>query len=287
MVESIGFVVNPHKPQAFGLACELIEQALSASRKVLVEKPAPCETAGQEVSLEELVQQSDIIFVLGGDGSMLRVARQAAPAGTPVLGVQFGNYGFIMETEPSEAPQVLQRVLEGDYQITTRLMLQTELIRQGRPTGSYLALNDIVVGRGNLSRLLRLNVEVGQHEVVRYSADGLIVATPTGSTAYSLSAGGPVVHPSLHVMLLTPIAPHTLNSRALVVSADEPVEVLPSGNPLNAALTVDGQLMQELEEGDVVRVNRAPFGASFVQTTPSAFYRQLDSRFGFGERLER
>jgi len=159
-------------------------------------------------------------------------------------------------------------------------------VRRGKAAGTHLALNDVVVGRGELSRLLRMSVVVGSHEVVRYSADGLIIATPTGSTAYSLSAGGPVVHPELDVVTLTPIAPHTLSARALVIPAGEEIRVS-AGDPGISTVTVDGQHFERLGEGDVVRIVRAPVTADLVQISSTAFYKQLDSRLGFGERFER
>lgn len=285
-MDCIGLVVNPSKPDAFPLGARLAERARAASCRVLIESPAPFPCAAEEASLPDLVVRSDLLVVLGGDGSLLRVAREAAPAGKPMLGIQFGHYGFIMETEPEEALEALERVLEGRFTLSRRMMLQTELLRGGEVAGRHLALNDVVVGRGELSRLLRLSVVVGSHEVVRYSADGLIIATPTGSTAYSLSAGGPVVHPDLDVVTLTPIAPHTLSARALVIPAEEEIKVS-AGDPGNSTVTVDGQHFERLGEGDLVRIVRAPVTADLVQISSTAFYKQLDSRLGFGERFER
>lgn len=285
-MDCIGLVVNPGKPDAFPLGAQLAERARAASCRVLIESPAPFPCPAEEVPLPELVARSDLLLILGGDGSLLRVAREAAPAGKPMLGIHFGHYGFIMETEPGEALQALERVLEGRFTLSRRMMLQTELVRRGKAAGTHLALNDVVVGRGELSRLLRMSVVVGSHEVVRYSADGLIIATPTGSTAYSLSAGGPVVHPELDVVTLTPIAPHTLSARALVIPAGEEIRVS-AGDPGISTVTVDGQHFERLGEGDVVRIVRAPVTADLVQISSTAFYKQLDSRLGFGERFER
>ncbi len=285
-MDCIGFVVNPSKPDAFGLGERLAARAAAAGCQVLIESPAPFACPAEEAPLAEVVARADVLVILGGDGSLLRVAREAAPAGKPMLGIQFGHYGFIMETEPEDALEALERVLEGRYTLSRRMMFRAEVLRGGKAAGTHLALNDVVVGRGELSRLLRLSVVVGSHEVVRYSAVGLISATPTGSTAYSLSAGGPVVHPELDVVTLTPIAPHTLSARALVIPADEVIRVS-AGDPGNSTVTVDGQHLERLGEGDVVRVVRAPVTADLVQISSTAFYKQLDSRLGFGERFER
>ena len=287
MIGLIGLVVNPEKPEAFLLAAELVKCAAAAGKPVLAEGPAPESLGCPQAPLDEVAQRAGVIFVLGGDGSLLRVARAGAPRGTLIVGVQFGRYGFIMETEQEEACAALTNVLEGRFTVSNRLMLKAKLIRDGRCVGEYLALNDVVVSRGQLSRLLHQRVVVRAREVVRYAGDGIVIATPTGSTAYSLSAGGPVVHPDVDVIILTPIAPHTLNSRALVIPASEPIEVESVGAPAQAVLTVDGQLLEHLQGGDMVQVERAPFCAKLVQTRPSAFYEHLESRLGFGERFDR
>lgn len=280
----VGVVVNPDKPEAFGLGAELAALADSRGRDVVFERPAPPGALAPEAPLKDVVRQADLILVLGGDGSMLRVAREAAPAGTPMLGIQFGHYGFIMDTEPGRAVEFLSGILENGFRTSDRLMLQMTLQREGASVGEHLALNDVVVARGHTSRMLRLRVAVGEHEVVRYSADGIIVATPTGSTAYSLSAGGPVVHPDVDVIILTPIAPHTLNSRPLVIPASEEIEITAEESP---TVTVDGQLFEQMGEGDVVKVRRAGTVARLVRTGRTAFYQQLDSRLGFGDRYDR
>lgn len=286
MINSIGLVVNPTKERALPLAQRLSQYALKRGVRVGVEGlPDPPEGT-QVLNLPALVEQSDVILVLGGDGSLLRVARHAAPYGKPIMGIQFGRYGFIMETEPDVALQELESLLSGEFTLSRRLMLHMELIREGRCIGNHLALNDVVVAGGPLSRLLHLRVSVGAHEVVRYAADGIIIATPTGSTAYSLSAGGPVVHPDVDVIILTPIAPHTLNSRTLVIPASERIEIHAQDEPLESMVTVDGQHLERFSEGDTVRIERAPFVAALVQTRGSLFYKQLESRLGFGERFE-
>ncbi len=269
------------------MAQALALRAAQHSLETLVEAPAPCKSCGEELSVDGVVRESDVIFVLGGDGTLLRAARTAAPAGKPLVGVHFGRYGFIMDTSPEAAVEALEKVISGEFSISNRLMLKMELVRGGKCVGEHSALNDVVVTRGPISRLLRLRVEVGHHEVVRYSADGIIAATPTGSTAYSLSAGGPVVHPDVDVIVLTPIAPHTLNSRSLVIPAGEVMEINCMDSPKHAVMTVDGQLLEDVQPGDIVRITRAPFSTQLVQTRPSAFYEQLESRLGFGERFDR
>lgn len=289
VVKTVGLVLNPSKHQAVRLADALTELVRSSHRRIVSEASPGLDWPDQPepMTLDELVCESDIICVLGGDGSMLRVQRKAAPAGKPVLGIQYGRYGFIMETEPEDAPEALDAILRGKGKVKTRLMLQARCRRGRASIGPSYALNDIVVSRGPLSRLLHLRVTVEEREVIRYAADGIIMATPTGSTAYSLSAGGPVIHPDLDAIVLTPIAPHTLNSRSLVIPAAADIELQCLDDTGAAVLSVDGQQMEQLEQGDVVRVERAPFVARMVHAHGSAFYQQLESRLGFGERFDR
>ncbi|MCC6485358.1 MAG: NAD(+)/NADH kinase [Armatimonadetes bacterium] len=287
MINTVGLVVNPGKESSFGLAAKLAAFARETGCEVVAEDPVAARLGLPGHTLAEVVAACDVVLALGGDGTLLRVAREAAPLEKPIVGIHFGRYGFIMETDPSEALEALGSVLRGDYTLSSRLMLQASLTRAGLQTQVYSALNDVVIARGTMSRLVRLRVNVGPQEVVRYSADGIIIATPTGSTAYSLSAGGPVIHPDVDVVAITPIAPHTLNSRALVIPAGEPIEVTAEAGAFEGVLTVDGQLQDTLQDGDVIRISRAPFVARLVQTRRSAFYLQLESRLGFGERYDR
>ncbi len=287
MINTVGLVVNADKEAAFALGAQLARFAHESGRQVVAEVPLAARLSLPQLSLGEVVAVCDVVLALGGDGTLLRVAREAAPAGKPIAGIHFGRYGFIMETDPADALDALGRLFAGDYTLSARLMLQAHLVREALTTQEYSALNDVVIARGTMSRLVRLRVKVGPQEVVRYSADGIIIATPTGSTAYSLSAGGPVIHPDVDVLTLTPIAPHTLNSRALVIPAGEPIEVTAESGAFEGMLTVDGQLQETLQDGDVIRISRAPFTALLAQTRPSAFYQQLESRLGFGDRYDR
>lgn len=283
----IGLIANADKPDAMKLLEELVRWLLERGVEVLVEKD-PAELIGRSAigfSSEE-VASTDMIVVLGGDGTILRASRVAAPRGTPMLGVHFGQYGFITEVHPPEAKEALERVLNGDYHISERIMLRARLIRSGEEVGSWTALNDVVVSKGPLARLLSLHVSVREKYIATYAADGIIVSSPTGSTAYSLSAGGPVVNPSVGVMIITPICPHTLNARSLVVPDDDLVQVTTEcGEDESVMLTVDGQLGFYMQSCDRLDVTKAEFSAKIVTWDPLSFYGKLQSRLRWGDRF--
>jgi len=224
------------------------------------------------------LQEIDLLVTLGGDGSNLRAAHAAAPSGTPILGVNLGRVGFLTETEPNRWRDVLARVFAGDYWIEDRIMLRAVACRGDERLGQAEALNDVVVGRGARARVVHLQVEVDGGELSTYVADGLIVATPTGSTAYALAAGGPVLPPQLRNVLLVPVAPHLSMGRPIVLSEGVTVRIVVSGGR-PAVLTVDGEVQAELESGDEVTVEVSPHVARFARVREQMyFYRTLAER---------
>lgn len=226
------------------------------------------------------------LAVLGGDGTLLRVARQAAPHGVPVLGTNFGRLGFLAECQPDDAEAGIRTVLAGGAAIDRRLMVRATVRRGERAFGPFDALNDVFVGRGRAARPLRLDTRVDGATLARYFADGLVVATPTGSTAYSLSAGGPVVAPTIEAMLLTPVVAHPLPVHALVVPSAVAVEIVVHTDT-DAVLAADGHTHLPLEEGDVVRVEKGPHCAGFLRLgTPADYYATLIERLDRGRRVE-
>jgi NAD+ kinase len=221
----------------------------------------------------------DLLVILGGDGSILRAARMACGHGVPVLGVKMGRLGFLAELEPDEWTAALPRVLAGDYWLEERMMLYAEYHR-GDDCRHYEALNDVVVSRGSLARIVRLETYIDGSYLTTYAADGLIVATATGSTAYALAAGGPILPPELQNLLLIPIAPHLSMNRAIVLGRHDTVEVHVQTDH-QAILTVDGQFEYDLQDGDVVRVQAGPHASRFVRLQDRAyFYRNLMERLG-------
>jgi NAD+ kinase len=221
---------------------------------------------------------SDLFITLGGDGSILRAARQTASTGTPILGINMGRVGFLTETSPEEWHPVLERVLAGEGWIETRMMLCVTLMHLGQRIAQEHALNDAVVSRGALARTVRLRTFIDGTELTRYVADGLVLATPTGSTAYAYAIGGPILPPWLDNILLIPAAPHLSMERPLVLGADAVIEV-EVNTEIPGMLTVDGRMEGELHNGDVVRIERSPLQARFLRLrSRSDFYRTLVAR---------
>ena len=224
----------------------------------------------------------DLMIVLGGDGTLLSVARRLEP-GTPILGVNLGNLGFMTELNRGELYPSLVSVLEGEFETESRSMLSVELVRASGANSQYLALNDAVIAKSALARILRLKVSIGGKQVTEYRADGLIISTPTGSTAYNLSAGGPIVYPTLPVALLTPICPHTLTMRPLVLPHSVQIDVTLDSSQEEVYLTLDGQEGSTLGFRDVVRVTAAPGPVELVKVSGRSFFDALRGKLRWGE----
>ena len=216
----------------------------------------------------------DLLIIAGGDGSLLRAGHLCAPSRVPILGVNLGRIGFLLQVERTNWKEYLQKLFNGEAWIEKRMMLRAEHIRAGEPMGEWSALNEVVVGRGASLRPVRLTASVDGRELISYVADGLIAATPTGSTAYALAAGGPILPPELRNILLVPIAPHLSVDRAVVLAEGSMVSMMPKSE--NAVLSVDGQSPVALMDDDHIDVRAADINAQFVRFgDPGYFYRNL------------
>jgi NAD+ kinase len=232
----------------------------------------------EDAEARQTADGHDLIVVLGGDGSMLRTGTLAARHGTPILGINLGRLGFLGEVKPEDWPEVLARVLRGDYWIEERMMLHVEHRRGGSVLDAYEALNEAVIGRGALARPVRLKTLIDGEELTTYVADGLIVATPTGSTAYALAAGGPILPPELKNILLIPIAPHLSIDRAIVLPQGAAVTVAALTDH-QAMLSADGQHEVPLRDGDEVCMRMSAYQTRFVRVRPrNYFYASLVTR---------
>jgi NAD+ kinase len=228
--------------------------------------------------VRDQVEHLDLALVLGGDGSTLRTARMVAPHGVPIVGINMGRLGFLSELTPDDWREKLPGILVGDFWTEKRLMLRAQAQRGGITFGEYEALNDVVISRGSLARIIRAHTHIDGDHLVTYAADGVIVATPTGSTAYSLAVGGPIMPPELHNILVIPIAPHLSLERAIVLSEGVVVDLHISTDH-EAILTVDGQFALALADGDQVVVRASPHHARFARVQERTyFYRTLMAR---------
>ncbi|MCG8401757.1 MAG: NAD(+)/NADH kinase [Firmicutes bacterium] len=234
-------------------------------------------------SRQELVDRVDCLMVLGGDGTLLNSARLAAPRGVPVFGVNMGRLGFLTEVDVPHFFNALELLLAGKYSIEERMMLEACVIRNGEASPPITGLNDAVITKGAFARLIILDTVVDGRLFNTYHADGVIIATPTGSTAYSLSAGGPLVVPDLDLLLFTPICPHALWARPLVISPDSEVLVTLRSKQGEVMLTVDGQLGMHLQYGDTVRVKKSSYTAKFIKLNNQTFFDILREKFKEGD----
>ncbi|MDX2225568.1 MAG: NAD(+)/NADH kinase [Verrucomicrobiae bacterium] len=275
-MKTIGLIANSDKPSAVAAVRTVLK--LAARRKVRVmlsEETAMVLGARDFVTIARLARECDLILVLGGDGTMLSSARVLYGARRPILGINFGGLGFLTAGASSKLVPVLRQVFSGKYRISQRHLIQAEVTRGGRRIFSSLALNEAVISRGEVPRIIKINLCVDGEEVTTYACDGLLVATPTGSTAYAMSAGGPVVAPDAAVFSVTPICPHTLTNRSLVVSNRSILQARIESVNRKINLTLDGQEVFSLESGDSVRLRLARKTVRLAKLDDYSFYQVL------------
>lgn len=271
----IGILHHPNKPESWDLAQE-IEQFLRIHGKDEIWH----ESAWAADVVQDRLPDMELLITLGGDGTLLRAARMGAEHGVPMLGVKMGRLGFLAEVQPEDWRTPLERVLAGKYWIEERLMVRARVDRpsERRMICEYDALNDVVLSRGDLARVVRIDVQLDGGYLTRYTCDGLIVSTATGSTGYALAVDGPILPPELRNILVLPIAPHLSMDRAVVLSEGTEVRLQASSDHA-AMLTVDGQFVVEVQNGDIVTVVGSPHLARFVRVRDrSYFYKALMSK---------
>lgn len=277
---TVGLVVARGRRRAVRAAREVAAELACRGVRVLGDEGA-AELGLLTYSRAELARSVDLLVVFGGDGTLLSVARHA-PGSVPILGINMGELGFLTEVTGAEALSMLARVLDGDVSLDRRRMASAHLERGGRMLKRFRALNDVVVSNGALARLVRLGVEIDGKPMVSYRADGLIIATPTGSTAYSLSAGGPIIEPSVQALLVSPISPHTLSQRPVVLPPRTSVRIVVPAGQRDVVLTVDGQEGAALLPGDAVVVRLGKAFVSLVRSADRTYYDVLRSKLGWG-----
>ena len=282
---NIGIISRPRRSNLSEVAPPLLSWLEDRGIHVVYdqETASSLEQPSEGRSREQVAAASDLLLVLGGDGTLLAAARVAAPRGIPILPINMGSLGFLTSFMLEELYPALEDILAGRITISERVMLHAELQRGDKILDKQTVLNEVVINKGALARMIELELSIDKDFVCRYRADGLIVASPTGSTAYSLSAGGPIVHPSVESFIITPICPHTLSDRPVVVGDTSIVEVKLSAGTESVFLTLDGQKGIPLQATDRVRISRAQQLLKLIQTPNKSYFEILRNKLKWGE----
>ncbi len=283
-MKRIGVILKIGKAEAIELAKELLPWLRGKGLEVFVDEESADILNMKGYRRPDIPGLVDLIIVLGGDGTLLSVARLVGDKGVPILGVNLGGLGFITEVTASELYEAIDKVIEDGCIQEKRLMLSAFIHRHGEKIAEYNVLNDVVINKGALARIIDLDTYINKQYVTTFKADGLIVSTPTGSTAYSLSAGGPILYPTLNCFVLTPICPHTLTNRPIVLPEDFSIEVRLKSPNEDVFLTLDGQVGFSLRQGDVVEVKKAEFATSLLMPCERDYFNILRTKLKWGER---
>ena len=289
MVETIGVVANRRTPGMEKLIADLVSWLEGKHiRGIVWDDLAGVLKRGEFASLDEIADKSNIVIALGGDGTLLRAARAVGDRLTPILGVNVGSLGFLTEVAVTEMYEALEEIAADGYKYEDRMNVDAVVLRNGERIASFTALNDTVINKGALSRVIELKTAVDRSYLATYTADGLIVSTPTGSTAYSLSAGGPIVNPSMEAIIATPICPHTLAVRPMILAPNQELSVdLWAGNSVHGepevTLTVDGQVGFHLVSDDRVIFTKSERKTRLVLSGYRTFYEVLREKLKWGD----
>jgi len=284
-VKHIGIFAKVQDPRCREVAGELLRWLRDRGFTPLLEERLS-QYLGDDTGLKgaEIPARADLVVVLGGDGTLISVARLVGESEVPILGINLGSLGFLTEIPVSGLYEALELCLFKECKISQRMMLNVTLHRGGKEIGSYLALNDAVINKGAPAKIISLDALVDGLFLATFKADGLIIASPTGSTGYSLSANGPIVDPTIDCLLITPICSHTLTNRPIVVSADTEITVVLHSQMENVMLTLDGQVVVPLECGDEMRVSRAKHRTRLILSGESDYFTVLRTKLKWGER---
>ena len=285
-MKRVGLVAKPDAAEAQRVVRQLVEWLAARGLTVVLEKETAALAPSASVtsaSKSDLPGQVEALIVLGGDGTLLSMARAVGDLGVPILGVNLGVLGFLTATTLEEMLPALEALLAGGMAVEERMMLAARVVRGGQATGDYIALNDVVITKSAMSRIIDLAVSVDGRHATAYRADGLIISTPTGSTAYNLSAGGPILFPTMDAVVLTPIAPHTLSNRPIVLPGAQRIDVTLRVDQ-EVMLTMDGQVGVPLRERDVVEVQKARARIRLLRFDQKDFFSVLRTKLKWGER---
>lgn len=288
-IKRIGVVLKPHQPDALKTMCELTVWLAQRGITLIggpeiererIEHQTGC--AVEQVESEQIAANADLVLVLGGDGTMIAAARLMGHAEVPVLGINYGGLGYLAEFRIEEIYEALESILAGNYRLDRRVMLAVDLLRGDETITSNRVLNDVVINKSALARIIEIEAYLNQQFVNSFRADGLIVSTPTGSTAYNLSAGGPVIFPSMNAVVITPICPFTLSNRPIVVPDDAAVELRLKTDQEDVTLTLDGQVGFALKVEDRVMIHKSETTFNLVQPANRNYFDVLRDKLRWG-----
>jgi NAD+ kinase len=287
----IGIIAKKNKPEVVTIAGHLVEWLWAKKIEVYIEGEigkllgaTPSKGHWKFIEREQIPTDVEMIIVLGGDGTLLSVARQVWNKHIPILGVNLGGLGFLTEITLDELYPVLERVVRNDFATNEREVLNAGVIRSGKRIAEFIVLNDAVINKGALARIIDLETTINGEYLSTFRSDGLIISTPTGSTAYNLSAGGPIVYPSLHTIIITPICPHTLTIRPIIIPDDVKIRALLKSREEEVTLTLDGQQGFTLEFEDVVEVGKAEGRILLIKSPYRHYFELLREKLKWGER---
>jgi NAD+ kinase len=283
-MKRIGIICKIGRPEPVEILKEFLPWLRKKGYKVFLDS----ETAGvlnmEGYSRAQIPSLVDVVIVLGGDGTMLAVARLVGDKGVPILGVNLGGLGFITEVNRDEIFDAVDKALGGACSIEERIMLTAVVHRHEERIADFVVLNDIVINKGALARIIDLETYINNSYVTTFKADGLIISTPTGSTAYSLSAGGPILYPTLNSIVLTPICPHTLTNRPIVLPDNVAIEIVLRSESEDVFLTLDGQVGFSLKKNDTVEVKKSEFTTKLLMPCERDYFQILRTKLKWGER---
>jgi NAD+ kinase len=282
--KSIGILTKPNFPEAKSTLQDVVGWLRARSINVIVDTTSAILLGEQEAYQEvPLAMKADVLLILGGDGTMLNAARLAGERGIPILGVNMGGLGFLTEVRLESLYPSLERVFANDFVLDERLMLRTHIHRPGETVAQGDVLNDVVINKGTLARMIELKIAIQGRFVTNLRGDGLIISSPTGSTAYSLSAGGPIIDPAVHSLILTPICPHTLTHRPLIVPGNAEIEVTLTSKDDGAMATLDGQVGVAIAQGDTVVIQTSEYRTRLIRFPESNYYDVLRAKLKWGD----
>jgi len=284
-LKKVGIYAKKSHPEVEKIAMFASQRLLAAGGEVLIEGGL-AEQIGQVAGYagDEIPSLVDLILVLGGDGTLISVARLVGDRQIPIVGVNLGQLGFLTEITRDELPDMLDKLIAGDYKISERMMIDALIYRDGKVVGEYTVLNDAVINKGALARIIDMETYVDGRHLSTYKADGLIISTPTGSTGYSLAAGGPIIYPEINSLLITPICPHMLTNRPIIIWSRSIIEIEVKFQDDVVFFTADGQVGHKLLPGDRVEVRRSATRARLVISPYREYFQILRTKLSWGER---